>query len=864
MRRFFPVVLTLFVLLVTASVIMAQWPSDPATNLVVCDRNGSQATPIIQSTSDGGCFVVWYDHSSGNYDVCLQYYDAGGVAQWADNGMLISDHSMTGSITEWDMKVDVNDNAIIVTNDIRDGDDWDIFAYSIATDGTFNWGDDGIQLSENGLTDVGQWIQTTSDGNVYIAWQQETDDGTGQVVIHGLDEDGEDVFNDGEITVDMLYTVSIPRMAETSDGFLLLYLVQQSTSFMGARSMYLQRYSTSGEAQWEDEGAAVHTTSGIGPWHRPDLVSDGDDGAVIYWYDSHSGNTNHVYVQHVDSDGNISWDADGVQVSTANTAQTSPTLAYVPDTGNFYVFYPFTNTGQTESGFGAQYFNADGERQWDDSGVVLSELGGAQHSQPSAFALNDGSAIVMYLEYEDATHMRVKAIKLNTDGEEVWDTSPVELTTTTATRSDLMATKIVSEQIVGVWGNGDVETSDIYLQNVNPDGSLGTAGPGITITSPESGVTVHELPVVVTYAVSNFVVADEGGDGVIELTVQGTSDPVISYTTDETITLTALDEWTNTITLRLVDYDHEALDPDAFATIQVTYDRLEPSIVINSPNDDTEVIELPLNVTFTVVDFTVAEEGGDGVIELTVQGDGDPETSYTTAEEISIETLDAGFNTITLGLVDYDHNALIPDAMDAVTVEYTPPPQPEIAITSPMNNDEITEVPLEVVFTVTNLEIGPDAGSIRVHVNDDSVDTWTSTDPGYIDTLASGNSTIVLQLVNAEGELLEAMASVGIVYTPDYVLEQAMIPNHYGLEAAYPNPFNPSTTINYAMKADGIVKIEVYDILGRSVAVLVNGVQPAGIHTINWLSNDLASGIYFVRMNAGQDFVATMKLVRMK
>ena len=60
----------------------------------------------------------------------------------------------------------------------------------------------------------------------------------------------------------------------------------------------------------------------------------------------------------------------------------------------------------------------------------------------------------------------------------------------------------------------------------------------------------------------------------------------------------------------------------------------------------------------------------------------------------------------------------------------------------------------------------------------------------------------------------------------------SLIPTAYALSPAYPNPFNPYTTINYALKEDTKATLKVYDLLGREVRVLVSGHQPAAYHSV--------------------------------
>jgi carboxypeptidase T len=90
-----------------------------------------------------------------------------------------------------------------------------------------------------------------------------------------------------------------------------------------------------------------------------------------------------------------------------------------------------------------------------------------------------------------------------------------------------------------------------------------------------------------------------------------------------------------------------------------------------------------------------------------------------------------------------------------------------------------------------------------------------------------------------------------------------LIPNKFALEQNYPNPFNPTTQINYSVAKDGLVKIAIYDILGREVKVLVNDMKKAGYYAVDFDGINLSSGMYFYRMECGS-FVDTKKMSLIK
>jgi hypothetical protein len=90
-----------------------------------------------------------------------------------------------------------------------------------------------------------------------------------------------------------------------------------------------------------------------------------------------------------------------------------------------------------------------------------------------------------------------------------------------------------------------------------------------------------------------------------------------------------------------------------------------------------------------------------------------------------------------------------------------------------------------------------------------------------------------------------------------------LLPDDYSLSQNYPNPFNPSTDIAFTLPERALVRISVYNTLGQQVATPVNQEFEAGEHTISWHAGNLASGIYFYRLQAN-DFAATRKMVLLK
>jgi hypothetical protein len=85
---------------------------------------------------------------------------------------------------------------------------------------------------------------------------------------------------------------------------------------------------------------------------------------------------------------------------------------------------------------------------------------------------------------------------------------------------------------------------------------------------------------------------------------------------------------------------------------------------------------------------------------------------------------------------------------------------------------------------------------------------------------------------------------------PSGGVDNKPIPRSYGLEQCYPNPFNPSTRIEYQLPFDSKIRLTVYSILGQEITTLSEGIEVAGYQSIGWNAADQANGIYFYRLEA--------------
>jgi hypothetical protein len=155
-----------------------------------------------------------------------------------------------------------------------------------------------------------------------------------------------------------------------------------------------------------------------------------------------------------------------------------------------------------------------------------------------------------------------------------------------------------------------------------------------------------------------------------------------------------------------------------------------------------------------------------------------------------------------------------------------------------------------------------DAGGEVFTISANETKTFTRTvalDPSWV--LSKSRVVAFVQVQETRSIVQASVRTASEVMTN--VSSAASHPAAFVVEQNYPNPFNPSTSIRYALPAEGHVLVSVHDLLGRTVAVLADEVQPAGWNEVHWNAGTAASGIYYYSIHAGP-FMETKMMLYMR
>lgn len=145
---------------------------------------------------------------------------------------------------------------------------------------------------------------------------------------------------------------------------------------------------------------------------------------------------------------------------------------------------------------------------------------------------------------------------------------------------------------------------------------------------------------------------------------------------------------------------------------------------------------------------------------------------------------------------------------------------------------------------------------------------WQTVSNNSAYTVIAPSSDFTLKLTITDGNNETAVSDEHHVVVDEPFFSKVDTPDEFSLDGNYPNPFNPSTNINFGLPEQAAISINVYNMLGQRVATLINSTLDAGYHTTQFDASRLASGIYIVKIqaigNSGERFNSTRQISLVK
>ena len=260
---------------------------------------------------------------------------------------------------------------------------------------------------------------------------------------------------------------------------------------------------------------------------------------------------------------------------------------------------------------------------------------------------------------------------------------------------------------------------------------------------------------------------------------------------------------------------------------------------------------------------------GEGNVMVFDNGRMRPPPAYSTVQELALP-----YN------VDYDGNVFFNLGMDGAyeppieVWHYSDPGNLFSLVTSGMQRLPNGNTVILEGMTGRILEIDSNENKVWEYVNpvirggplarDEPIPTFVPNDPNPTPILQNLLFRVYRYARDYPGLRGKDLSPKGVIELPPTATESTTsIPDGIALHQNYPNPFNPTTTLSFTLDSAGLVRLAVYDLLGRELSVLVDGYREAGRHEMYFDATGLASGVYLYRLDTdGASRQQRMLLVR--
>ncbi len=231
-------------------------------------------------------------------------------------------------------------------------------------------------------------------------------------------------------------------------------------------------------AQWSND-PTVNTPISLAEKNqlKPEIISDGEGGAIITWYDYRLNNTAAIYAQRISSAGNILWTENGVLISFSNFSQTNPALVNDGNGGAYICWWDARNIPNFS--IYIQRINSAGVKQWQED-IKIAELTVSTGTSNSPKIKSDhlGGAVITW----ETDNSDIKSQRINSDGSLLWGANGLTVVNDNSVQTipDLICDDAGNTIIT--WLDHRNSSPDIYVQKISSNGIPQWSANGIQLT----------------------------------------------------------------------------------------------------------------------------------------------------------------------------------------------------------------------------------------------------------------------------------------------------------------------------------------------------------------------------------------------
>lgn len=483
----------------------AQWTSDLTENTCITTGEDENYGYEMKTADNGVSYIVWWQPVGYKGYTCLsgrlQILDKDGNKLFPDTGKVISEErNQSYTVVNQMLMVDKSGNAIVALSDCRNaGTNNSAKGYTIykfSPKGEMLW-KQGVDL-DNGQAYDGcaaiHFVQTADSGYVFAYESYYYDKTPTKVHVEKLNSDGTAAWDKQVVLEDDAVEYSYPYLVDAGDNQVILVYVTGSNNDFMARKLDFD-----GSSVWENDtkiykgGFSENTPL----WTFVGVYPAPEGGAFVTWRDDRSNSGSFAnYISYIKNDGSygFSGGAEGLKISNADGySRWTPSLVYNKAANCVYAFYRQFNQGsQSYCGMFMQKIAMTGELMWGPEGMPVMDIqDNVEVGYPTVQNAGGSDIAVFYMTNNIAgTDTKCYAMKYDTDGKALWNSS-LSFATTTSGKSSLLSSQLLDNNYWILNWSDDKEGyyDGIYAQRINIDGTTGpTTGIHEATNSATAGI----------------------------------------------------------------------------------------------------------------------------------------------------------------------------------------------------------------------------------------------------------------------------------------------------------------------------------------------------------------------------------------
>lgn len=337
---------------------VVQWTAD---GVAISVQTFNQTNPQLLGDGSGGAIITWEDNRDGqSYDIYAQKINSSGVVQWTANGLPVANVSGANKNEQSPQIINDGGTGAIITYTFLNTVTfkYDVYAQKIDASGAQQWtGTTGVAICTAPEHQITPKLISDGSGGAIITWSDQRTDLFYDIYAQRINNAGSVQWTaDGLVVAAVAGSHErIPEIiSDGGTGAIITWKDNRSGNY----DIYAQKINASGAVQWSANGEVICNATGDQDYVQ--LVSDGGTGAIITWDDFRAGGTNYnIYAQKINASGTVQWTSNGVVVTSATNAQNYPQLLS-DGNGGAFIFWTDHRGGTTDDIYGQNVRTAGG------------------------------------------------------------------------------------------------------------------------------------------------------------------------------------------------------------------------------------------------------------------------------------------------------------------------------------------------------------------------------------------------------------------------------------------------------------------------------------------------------------------------